>query len=94
MLKKNGMEGNGQSGSGAATHDYTSELLDARVRAQQTTEKLRLQIIQEGAAKRKAAARQEYEEAVADIDRQERDTLARMDKGAEAGGQHPAGTVR
>ena len=70
-------------------HDYTSELLDARVRAQQTTEKLRLQIIQEGAAKRKAAARQEYEEAVADIDRQERDTLARMDKARKQGDTIP-----
>ena len=70
-------------------HDYTSELLDARVRAQQTTEKLRLQIIQEGAAKRKAAARQEYEEAVADIDRQERDTLARMDKARKQGDNIP-----
>lgn len=89
LLKKNGMEGNGQSGSGAATHDYTSELLDARVRAQQTTEKLRLQIMQEGAAKRKAAARQEYEEAVADIDRQERDTLARMDKARKQGDTIP-----
>lgn len=70
-------------------HDYASELLDARVRAQQTTEKLRLQIIQDGAAKRKAAARQEYEEAVADIDRQERDTLARMDKARKQGDTIP-----
>ena len=70
-------------------HDYASELLDARVRAQQTTEKLRLQIIQEGAAKRKAAARQEYEEAVADIDREERDTLARMDKARKQGDTIP-----
>ena len=70
-------------------HDYESELLDARVRAQQTTEKLRLQIIQDGAAKRKAAARQEYEEAVADIDREERDTLARMDKARKQGDTIP-----
>lgn len=89
LLKANGMEENGLSGSGTAAHDYTSELLDARVRAQQTTEKLRLQIMQDGAAKRKAAARQEYEEAVADIDREERDTLARMDKARKQGDNIP-----
>lgn len=86
LLNKSGIK---SSKDPKEKHDYTSELLDARVRAQQTTEKLRLQIMQEGAAKRKAAARQEYEEAVADIDRQERDTLARMDKARKQGDTIP-----
>ena len=43
-----------------AKTDYASQLADARVKAQQTTEKLRLQIMMEGIAKRKALAKQEY----------------------------------
>ena len=60
--------------------DYASQLADARVKAQQTTEKLRIQIMQEGIAKRMALAKQEYDESVADIDKQERDMLAKMDQ--------------
>lgn len=69
--------------------DYASQLADARVKAQQTTEKLRLQIMQEGMAKRKALARQEYDERIADIDKQERDTIARMDKARKQGENIP-----
>lgn len=57
--------------------DYASQLADARVKAQHTTEKLRIQIMQEGIAKRMAMAKQEYDESVADIDKQERDMLAK-----------------
>ena len=39
----------------------------------------------DGIAKRKAAARQEYDENLADIDKLERDTLARMDKARKQG---------
>ena len=60
--------------------DYATQLADARVKAQQTTEKLRLQIMLEGIAKRKALAKQEYDNTISDIDKQERDTLAKMDK--------------
>lgn len=69
--------------------DYASQLADARIKAQQTTEKLRLQIMQEGMAKRKALARQEYDEQIADIDKQERDTIARMDKARKQGDNIP-----
>lgn len=74
----------GSSSPGAKT-DYASQLADARIKAQQTTEKLRLQIMMDGIAKRKAAARQEYDENLADIDKLERDTLARMDKARKQG---------
>lgn len=68
------------SGTGSGKTDYASQLADARVKAQQTTEKLRLQIMQEGIAKRKALAKQEYDEQLADIDKQEQDTIAKMDQ--------------
>ena len=74
----------GSSSPGAKT-DYASQLADARIKAQQTTEKLRLQIMMDGIAKRKAAARQEYDENLADIDKLERETLARMDKARKQG---------
>ena len=69
--------------------DYASQLADARVKAQQTTEKLRLQIMVEGIAKRKALAKQEYDEQLADIDKQERDTIAKMDKARKQGENIP-----
>lgn len=69
--------------------DYASQLADARVKAQQTTEKLRIQIMQEGIAKRKALAKQEYDEQLADIDKQERDTIDKMDKARKQGDNIP-----
>ena len=70
-------------------NDYVSQLADARVKAQQTTEKLRIQIMQEGIAKRKALAKQEYDEQLADIDKQERDTIAKMDQARKQGDNIP-----
>ena len=70
-------------------NDYASQLADARVKAQQTTEKLRLQIMQEGIEKRKALAKQEYDEQLADIDKQEQDTIAKMDQARKQGDNIP-----
>ena len=69
--------------------DYATQLADARVKAQQTTEKLRLQIMMEGIAKRKALAKQEYDNTISDIDKQERDTLVKMDKSRKQGDNIP-----
>lgn len=80
--------GNGGDGKKEKT-DYASQLADARLKAQQTTEKLRIQIMQEGIAKRKALAKQEYDEQLADIDKQERDTIAKMDKARKQGDNIP-----
>lgn len=77
------------SGTGSGKTDYASQLADARVKAQQTTEKLRIQIMQEGIAKRMAMAKQEYDESVADIDKQERDMLAKMDQARKQGDNIP-----
>ena len=86
LLNKNGIK---QSKDPKQKTDYVSQIEDARVRAQQTTEKLRLQIMVEGIAKRKALARQEYDEQLADIDKQERDTIAKMDKARKQGDNIP-----
>lgn len=83
-----GLDGNYSKSTKEKT-DYASQLADARVKAQQTTEKLRLQIMLEGIAKRKALAKQEYDDSIADIDRQERDTLAKMDKVRKQGDNIP-----
>lgn len=80
--------GNGGDGKKEKA-DYASQLADARVKAQQTTEKLRIQIMQEGIAKRMALAKQEYDDSIADIDKQERDTLAKMDKARKQGDNIP-----
>lgn len=77
------------SGTVSGKTDYASQLADARIRAQQTTEKLRIQIMQEGIAKRMALAKQEYDDSIADIDKQERDTLAKMDKARKQGDNIP-----
>lgn len=81
--------GGGETGTGSEKTDYASQLADARIRAQQTTEKLRIQIMQEGIAKRMALAKQEYDDSIADIDKQERDTLTKMDKARKQGDNIP-----
>lgn len=68
-----------------AKKNYTTELAEARLRAEQTVERLRIQLMQEGIEKRKELARQEYEEQRADIDRQEQETLAKMDAARKQG---------
>lgn len=87
LFESNG--GDGETGTGSEKTDYASQLADARIRAQQTTEKLRIQIMQEGIAKRMALAKQEYDESVADIDKQERDMLAKMDQARKQGDNIP-----
>lgn len=87
LFESNG--GGGETGTGSEKTDYASQLADARIRAQQTTEKLRIQIMQEGIAKRMALAKQEYDDSIADIDKQERDTLAKMDKARKQGDNIP-----
>lgn len=87
LFESNG--GGGETGTGSGKTDYASQLADARVKAQQTTEKLRLQIMQEGIEKRKALAKQEYDEQLADIDKQERDTIAKMDQARKQGDNIP-----
>lgn len=87
LFESNG--GGGETGTGSGKTDYASQLADARIRAQQTTEKLRIQIMQEGIAKRMALAKQEYDDSIADIDKQERDMLSKMDQARKQGDNIP-----
>ncbi len=77
------------TGTNKEKTDYASQLEDARVKAQQTTEKLRIQIMQEGIAKRMALAKQEYDDSIAEIDKQERDTLDKMNQARKQGDNIP-----
>jgi hypothetical protein len=88
-LDNAGISGKTTDDKTGSRRDYASELADARIRAQQTTEKLRIQIMQEGIAKRMALAKQEYDDSIANIDKQERDTLAKMDKARKQGDNIP-----
>lgn len=77
--------GNTQSGE----KDYAAKLAGARLRAERETERLRIQIQQESFDRRRALARQEYEETLADIDRLQKDTTAEMDRARAEGGIIP-----
>ena len=79
--------GSGNTPSGEK--DYASRLAEARLRAEQETERLRIQIQQEGYDRRRALAKQEYEETLADIEKQQKDTVAEMDKAKAEGSVIP-----
>ena len=65
--------------------DYVTELANARVKAEQKVEKLRIQLMMEGREKRRAIAQQEYEETIDDIDRIEKETIKKLDKSKKKG---------
>lgn len=66
--------------TGKSARDYQDELADARIRAQQKLEAARISVMREGVGKRQALARQELDESLAQIDKEERDTLKKMDE--------------
>lgn len=78
-----------KTGTNKEKTDYASQLADAHVKAQQTTEKLRIQIMQEGIAKRMALAKQEYDDSIAEIDKQESDTVDKMNQARKQGDNIP-----
>ena len=80
-----GNTSSGQSGDTVSRKDYAAELAEARLRAQQKVERLRLQLMKDGVEKRRALARQEYDEAIAGIDREEQQTKAKMDAARKQG---------
>lgn len=73
-------DGGKNKDTGKSARDYQDELADARIRAQQKLEAARISIMQEGIRKRQALARQELDESLAQIDKEERDTLKKMDE--------------
>ena len=70
---------------GRNASDYQDALSDARLRAQRKLEDARIALIAEGSAKRKALLRQEYEQTLAAIDKEERELLSRLEKSKKAG---------
>ena len=91
LMKKAGFRNydrdHGTASSGPA--DYAKKLEEARLRAERETERLRIQIRQEGYDRRRALAKQEYEETVADISRQQQETVAEMDAARKKGDAVP-----
>ena len=71
------------------TTGYAAELAEARLRAERETERLRIQIQEEGFGRRRELARQEYRETLADIERQRTDTVAEMDRARAEGSAIP-----
>lgn len=76
-----------ETGTGSTTtkQDYATQLAEARLKAQQTVEKLRIQIMMDSREKRRAIAEQEYKETIADIDRTEKATIAALDNSKKQG---------
>lgn len=76
-----------ETGTGSTTtkQDYATQLAEARLKAQQTVEQLRIQIMMDGREKRRAIAEQEYKETIADIDRTEKATIAALDNSKKQG---------
>lgn len=72
-------------GTGKSALDYQNELADARVRAQQKVEAARIAVMQDGYKKRQALARKELDEELARIDKEERDTLLKMQEAKKKG---------
>lgn len=73
------------TGSTTTKQDYATQLAEARLKAQQTVEKLRIQIMMDSREKRRAIAEQEYKETIADIDRTEKATIAALDNSKKQG---------
>lgn len=73
-------DGGKNKDTGKPARDYQDELADARIRAQQKLEAARISVMREGVRKRQALARQELDESLAQIDKEERDTLKKMDE--------------
>lgn len=72
--------------TGKTPTDYQNELSDARVRAQQKIEATRIAVMADGYKKRQKLARQEMDEEIARIDKEERDTLKKMQDKKKKGG--------
>lgn len=75
-----------ESGKGTTTKkDYATELAEARLRAQQTVERLRIEVMKDAYEQRRALAQQEYKESIAEIDKQEKQTINTMNEARKAG---------
>lgn len=82
MLKAAGIDDyeKDKKDTGKSARDYQDELADARIKAQQKLEAARIAVMKEGIEKRQKLAKQEREETLAGINKQERDTLKKMEE--------------
>ena len=79
-LKAAGIDEYEKPDTGKSARDYQDELADARIKAQQKLEAARIAVMKEGIEKRQKLAKQELEETLAEINKQERDTLKKMEE--------------
>lgn len=80
ILKAAGIDDYEKKDTGKSARDYQDELADARIKAQQKLEAARIAVMKEGIEKRQKLAKQELEETLAEINKQERDTLKKMEE--------------
>lgn len=79
-LKAAGIDDYEKPDTGKSARDYQDELADARIKAQQKLEAARTAVMKDGIEKRQKLAKQELEESLAQINKQERDTLKKMEE--------------
>ena len=84
-LKAAGIDEYEKPDTGKSARDYQDELADARVKAQQKLEAARIAVMKDGIEKRQKLAKQELEESLAQINKQERDTLKKMEEAEKKG---------
>lgn len=84
-LKAAGIDEYEKPDTGKSARDYQDELADARVKAQQKLEAARIAVMKDGIEKRRKLAKQELEESLAGINKQERDTLKKMEEAEKNG---------
>lgn len=80
ILKAAGIDDYEKKDTGKSARDYQDELADARIKAQQKLEAARTSVMKDGIEKRQKLAKQELEETLAGINKQERDTLKKMEE--------------
>lgn len=80
ILKAAGIDEYEKPDTGKSARDYQDELADARIKAQQKLEAARIAVMKDGIEKRQKLAKQELEESLAGINKQERDTLKKMEE--------------
>ena len=80
ILKNAGIDEYEKPDTGKSARDYQDELADARIKAQQKLEAARIAVMKDGIEKRQKLAKQELEETLAGINKQERDTLKKMEE--------------
>ena len=84
-LKAAGIDEYEKPDTGKSARDYQDELADARIKAQQKLEAARIAVMKDGIEKRQKPAKQELEESLAQINKEERDTLKKMEEAEKKG---------